>query len=248
MRLSKSWIIASKDFKTFRKKKNVLYSMVAIPFIVSVLLPTVVEYAGIRKGANGFPAAEIVVLLPAFLFFYVILAAYIPTPIASYTLVGEKVEKSLEPLLATPTTDGEILLGKGIAAFLPPMATIFAGATVFMVLMDLVTYNKLGYYYFPDWSTGIVLLLIVPLAAAMSVGANVIFSSRVSDVRAAQQLGALIVLPFAGLYVSGELGIVPLGSTTDLLIVSGVLLLVAVLLLFLAKATFRREEILTKWK
>jgi ABC-2 type transport system permease protein len=150
--------------------------------------------------------------------------------------------------LATPTTDGEILFGKGIAAFLPPIVTILAGSTVFMVLMDLVTHNKLGYYYFPNWSAEVVLLLIVPLAAAMSVGANVIFSSRVSDVRAAQQLGALMVLPFAGLYVSGELNIVPLGSISDLLVVSGVLLLVDILVLFLAKATFRRDEILTKWK
>ena len=248
MRLSKSWIIASKDFKIFRKKKNVIYSLVAVPFIISVLLPTVVEYAGNRKGGNGFPAAEIVVLLPAFIFFYVILSAYIPTPIASYTLVGEKLEKSLEPLLATPTTDSEILLGKGIAAFLPAIATIVGGATVFMVLMDLVTRGRLGYYFFPNWDAAIVLFLIVPLAVIISVEWNVIVSARVSDVRIAQQLGILLVLPFAGIYVGGELGVVPLGNASDLLIVAGILLVVAVLFLFVARGTFRREEILTKWK
>ena len=31
MRLSKSWIIAAKDFKMFMKKKNIIYSIVGSP-------------------------------------------------------------------------------------------------------------------------------------------------------------------------------------------------------------------------
>ena len=248
MRLSKSWIIASKDLKTFRKKKNIIYALVVVPLIVAVLLPVVLSLAGQRSGSNRMTLRSLTVLLPAFAFFYIILAAYLPTPIASYTLVGEKVEKSLEPLLATPTTDGEILLGKGIAAFLPPLAAVLGGSTVFMILMDLVTKSKLGYYYFPSWNTAIILFILAPLAAAMSVGMNVVISSRITDVRSGQQFGALSVLPFAGVYVAGELNIVDLGSTENLLIVAGIILLAHVLLLFVARATFRREEILTRWK
>ncbi len=124
MRLSKSWIIASKDFRVFTKKKNILYSIIVLPLMVSCLLPGVVAYAGHKNGASGISAAELTVLLPSFTFLYLVIAGVIPSTIASYTIVGEKVEKSLERLLATPTTDGEILLGKGIAAFLPPIASI----------------------------------------------------------------------------------------------------------------------------
>jgi ABC-2 type transport system permease protein len=248
MRLSKSWVIAVKDFKTFRKKRNIIYSLVVTPLLVAVLIPLVIDYGGRKNGASGILPAELVVLLPAFAFFYVILAAYLPTPIASYTIVGEKVEKSLEPLLATPTTDGEILLGKGIGAFIPPVVAVLGGSTVFMVLMDVVTRSKLGYYYFPNWNAGLTLFLLAPLAVLLSVQVNVIVSSRISDVRASQQLGILSVLPFMGLYVSGELNIVDLGSTTNLLIVSAIILVVDVLLFFVSRATFRREEILTRWK
>ena len=246
MKLSKSWIIASKDFAIFLKKRNILYSILIVPLLVSVLFPAVVGFAG-RSGGRGIPAAQLPVLLPAFTFFYLILAGFIPTSIASYSIVGEKVEKCLEPLLATPTTDGEILLGKGISAFLPPIAAIFGGSVVFMVLMDLVTRGPLGYAFFPNWNAGIVLFLMVPLAAIMSVEWNVIVSSRVSDVRVAMQLGALVVLPFGGIYVSGELNLISLGDASNLLIIAGILLVVDVLLLYVAKATFRREEILTKW-
>ena len=247
MRLSKSWIIAAKDFKTFRKKKNIVYALMIVPLIIAILLPAVLEFRG-NKNAGSILPAELVVLLPAFLFFYVILAAYLPTPIASYTIVGEKMEKSLEPLLATPTTDSEILLGKGISAFLPPLGAVWGGSVVFMVLMDLVTHSKLGYYYFPDVNTAVVLLLLAPFAALLSVQVNVIVSSRVNDVRSGQQLGVVTVLPFAGVYVSGELGIVNLGTTSNLLIIAGAVLVIDVLLFFVARATFRREEILTKWK
>jgi ABC-type Na+ efflux pump permease subunit len=232
----------------FRRKKNVIYTTIAFPLVISILLPVVLQFAGHRSGSSGIPAAELVTLLPSFTFYFLIIAGYVPTTIASYSLVGEKVEKSLEPLLATPTTDGEILLGKGIAAFLPPIAAILGTSAIFMALSDLVTHGRLGYYFFPNLNAGVVFLLMVPLAAVMSVEGNVIISSRVSDVRTAQQLGALMILPFAGIYVGGELGLIDLGSTTNLLIIAGILMTVVVLLLYVAKATFRREEILTKWK
>ena len=248
MRFSKSWIIASKDFKVYIKKKNLLYALIVVPLLVAFLIPGVISYAGHKNGVSGIPASELTILLPSFSFFYLILAGYLPSSIASYTLVGEKVEKSLEPLLATPTTDSEILLGKGIAAFIPPVVAILAGSALFMVLMDLVTHSKLGYYFFPNWNAAIVLFLMVPLAVIMSVEWNVVVSSRVSDVRTAQQLGILVVLPFAGIYVSGELDIVNLGVTSNLLIVAGILFVVDLVLLYVARATFQREEILTSWK
>jgi ABC-type Na+ efflux pump permease subunit len=243
VRLSKSWIIAAKDFKTFRKKKGIVYLVAFIPLFVAILIPAVIGFIAQRKSP-----AELMVLLPAFLFFYVILGAYLSTPIASYTIAGEKVEKSLEPLLATPTTDSEILLGKGISAFLPPLAATLGGSALFMLLMDLTTKGKLGYYYFPDWNSAIVILLLLPLALLMSVQMNVIMSSRVTDVRAGQQLGALTAVPFIGVYVAGELNLINLGDTTNLVIIAGALVVVDVLLFFVSTAAFHREEILTKWK
>src|SRR5487761_396544 len=242
MRLSKSWIIASKDFKVYSKKKNLIYVLFVIPLLIAFLIPGVIGYVAHKNNA------ELTVFLPAFSFFYLILGGSLPSTIASYSLVGEKVEKSLEPLLATPTTDSEILLGKGIAAFLPPIGAILGGATIFMVLMDLVTHGTLGYYFFPNWNAAILIFLMVPLAVIMSVEWNVIVSSKVSDVRVAQQLGILLMLPFAGIYVGGELNLIDLGNTNNLLIIAGIILVVDLLLLYVARATFRREEILTKWK
>jgi ABC-2 type transport system permease protein len=82
----------------------------------------------------------------------------------------------------------------------------------------------------------------------MSVQINVIVSSKVSDIRAGQHLGGLAIIPFVGVYAAGELNLFNLGDTSNLLIIAGALVVVDVLLFFVSRATFRREEILTRWK
>ena len=245
MRLSKAWIIAARDFKIFRRQKNVWYSIIVFPVIISIIFPVVLEYAG-RK-AGGLPAAQLPALLNSFSFFLVIGAAFVPLGIASYSIVGEKVEKSLEPLLATPLTDGEILLGKSISAIVPTLVAMYAGASVFMVGIDEVTFHKLGYYYFPNWTIATLLLVLVPVAIILSVEFSVIVSSRVNDVRSASSFGILMFFPFLAIYLASEIGIISLGIN-NILIISGILLALDVILFFVSTATFRREEILTKWK
>lgn len=244
MRLSKAWIIAAKDLRIFWRNKSVLRSVILFPLIVSIGLPLVVHFAGHKHG--GISASYLPTVLNAFSFFFIIGAAYLPTAIASYSLVGEKVEKSLEPLLATPITDSELLLGKSIAAFLPPIVAIYISAAVFMALINQLTHQTLGYSYFPNWSIGIILLLVAPLSAILSVQASVIISARASDVRSAQLFGGLMILPFAAIYVASEIGSISLNAN-NLFIISAVILLINVILFFISTKTFQREEILTKW-
>jgi ABC-2 type transport system permease protein len=181
MRLSKAWLIASRDFKIYRRQKNILYSILIFPVIISVLFPIVIYVAG-QRNAGLLSPANLPNMLNSFSFFIVIGAAFVPLGIASYSIVGEKVEKSLEPLLATPLTDGEILLGKAIAAALPALIAMYAGAAVFMVGIDEVSFGKLGYNYFPNWTFAVMLLVLVPVAVVMSVLYTVIVSSKVNDV------------------------------------------------------------------
>jgi ABC-2 type transport system permease protein len=246
MRLSKAWLIAARDFKLFRHQKNIWYSIIIFPVLISVLFPAILEFAGTRSGGL-LAAANLPNLLNSFSFFIVIGAAYIPLGIASYSIVGEKIEKSLEPLLATPLTDGEILLGKAIAAVLPTLAAMYAGAAVFMVGVDAATFGKLSYYYFPNWTFGVMLLVLVPVAVLMSVLYSIIVSSRVNDVRSANSYGILIFLPFLAIYFASEINIISL-DINGFLIIAGILSAIDIALYFVSTKAFQREEILTKWK
>jgi ABC-2 type transport system permease protein len=244
MDLEMVWTIAAKDLKIFRRKRSVFYTVIFFPLFISIGLPGIIWYVASKPEVS----ADILTgLLDSFSFFFIIIATIIPTAISSYSIVGEKVEKSLEPLLATPATDDEILLGKSIASFIPAILAVYIGAAIFMILTDAVTYDKLGYLYSPNLTIALILLLVTPLSVLFSVEVNVLVSARVNDIRTASQLGGLIVLPFGAVYVLSEIRLIAIDFTT-LVIISAVLLAVDVLLFYLSRATFQREGILTKWK
>ncbi len=245
MRISKAWIVAAKDIRVFLRKRYTIYSLVVFPVIIGIVLPFVLRLVISRQGALQ-STQHLIDLMNAFAFFFAIGASLIPTLLASYSLVGEKVEKSLEPLLAAPLTDSEILLGKGIGAFVPSIASLYIGTIVFMALSDLFTHSTLGYYYFPNWTIGILLLILMPLLSVLSVEWSVIVSARATDPRAAQLQGILIGIPLYVIYVATEVGAIML-STTTIWIISGAAFVVDIILFFLSTRTFQREEILTKW-
>ena len=55
-------------------------------------------------------------LVNEFLLLFLLIPLAVPVTIASYSIVGEKTTRALEPLLATPASTAEIILGKGLAA------------------------------------------------------------------------------------------------------------------------------------
>ena len=233
--------IAAKDMGVVVSRRSVRLSLTLLPLGVAIGLPQVARFA-----SGGIPAWLLPRFLTAFLFFFAVIATMLPVAIASYSLVGEKIERSLEPLLATPATDGEILLGKGIAAFVPPIVAIWIGGVVFMAISDAETRARLGHPYFPNGTGMLILGVFVPLMAILSVEYSVLVSARTSDVRAAQQAGILIVLPAVALYVLAEIGTITLDMAT-LSVVAGILAVIDVVMALASRATFRREEILTRW-
>ena len=245
------WTIATKDMSLFIKKRSIIISTLIIPFVLAIGLPLLLLYIHGKKNVTW---GDLTSIFDAFSFFFVILAALIPNVIGAYSFVGEKVEKNLEPLLATPTTDAEILLGKSLAAFIPCICLDYLADVIFAVLMDVITSNQFGNnsagqltsVYFPDWSYWSI-VLIIPFACILSIEFTVIVSSRVNDVRTSQQLASLSLIPYIVIYVLTEVSVITLDYTT-LLEIAGIIAAIDVVLYFTSRGVFQREEILTKWK
>jgi len=238
------WKIARKELKVIGRKRSIIFYTLGFPIFISIVFSLVVR----SQTSNGISATLLSIGVESIIYIFVILATFLPSTIAAYSIVGEKVEKTLEPLLATPTTDGEILLGKGIASFIPPILSTWTGASIFMAATDYILRSAgLSYYYFPNWSSGVMLLLLAPLAAVLSIEVAVIASSRVSDVRGANQIASLILIPFVFVFFAEAEGIISF-DIPILLIFAIIVLILDVCLLFVSKSTFNREEILTKWK
>lgn len=186
-------------------------------------------------------------MLSFILFFYMMIPAVVPTFIASYSFVGEKNNRSLEPLLATPTTDMELFVGKTLAIFLVTMGATWVAYIVSAAIVNILAFPLLGYYPLPNglWVVGF--LLLAPIFCILSISVNVLVSSKVTDVRASQQIGGLVVLPvlmFVFLTFAGP----AFASIWMMIIYSIIFLAVDVWVVYFSVRIFKREEILTRWK
>ncbi len=140
--------------------------------------------------------ATIQMLLKAFSIplFWVIPVALTPA-VAADSFVGERERFSLEPLLATPISTTQLLLGKLTAAVVPATAGTWLGVLVLWA-MTLVANSTLYPRILvtdPDWLFS--LLIVVPLVALFTAGVAALLSTRVSGYRVAYQLNGLIALP-----------------------------------------------------
>lgn len=185
-------------------------------------------------------------MLNLILIIFIIVPATLPTLIATYSIVGEKNNRSLEPLLATPITDGELLAGKVFSSFLPTMGSTLLAFTIGVILLDSLFIPKIGLPLLPTLTWLLAILVLAPVACLMAILGCVIVSSKVSDVRAAQQIGGFIVMPVVVLMLGVLSGFILLSPLT-ILAFAGIYIAIDLILFYFAKAIFNREEILTKW-
>ena len=90
------------------------------------------------------------------------------------------------------------------------------------------------------------MLVLAPLLTIMAVLVGVIISSRVNDVRLAEQLGGMLVLPLVGLTIPVIMGKLLISVQMIGLIALGVAVLDAALL-YVGVKLFQRETILIRW-
>ncbi|MBM2809310.1 MAG: transporter permease protein [Chloroflexi bacterium] len=174
--------------------------------------------------------------------FWIVTVALTAT-IAADSFVGEKERDTLEPLLATPIKNGELFLGKLVAAVVPAILGTWLGLAIF----TLAVWRSHNPYFpgfllaDPDWLASA--LIMVPLMALMSAGVAALISTRVATYRAAYQLNGLVVLPIITLIVPQTVLLFFLTPWALAILASGFFGLDA-LLIFIAIRIFDREQLL----
>jgi ABC-2 type transport system permease protein len=189
--------------------------------------------------------ALLIMLNDQFMFYFLLIPMMLPVYIAAYSIIGEKETKSLEPLLATPVSTWELLIGKSLAATIP--AVVLTWLSFFVLIVG-------GYLIMPEpvflamirpvWMVSMVALS--PLLALLSVFSGVIVSSRMNDPRAAQQVTGVFVIPIIALSLVVLAGKIFL-SVWMVILAAAITLAVDCLMLYLAVKLFQRETILTRW-
>jgi ABC-2 type transport system permease protein len=258
--------IIDKEWAEVFKNKLVLFSVAFLPLLLTAL-PLITLYAtqslapeeiGVNTssvpdeffgelcvGLSELDCTQ-VYMLNLFTLMFMILPVMIPVTIAAYSIVGEKSTRSLEPLLATPITTTELILGKGIAAVLPAVLVTWLSFGIYLFAARLMS-NAAVFARVVDPMWLLAVFLVGPLLAVLSVCAAMMISSRVTDPRTAEQLAGAVVLPIILLIMGQSFGLFLLSSEL-VLVTAVVLLFLDAGLISLTIRLFERETILTRWK
>lgn len=198
---------------------------------------------------HGLPPGEALAryILRATAGMFLLIPIAIASTAAAFSIVGEKQQRTLEPILATPITDRQLLLGKLLANVGPTVVTTWAAGLVAIVVVDLVFAARGVGAPLPDRYWTMVLLVLAPALACAVALVTMRLSARSSDPQATVQTSALAVLPVFFLIVA-VFGRMLTRSFPALLGACALVLLVDIALFRMNVVRFRREEILTRWK
>lgn len=257
--------ILYKEWSELRHNRMVLYIIVFVPLVLVAIPIGMLFFLGRapvdprdleelgrlldNPMFHGLDPAEAMqaAMANSFLVLFLIMPLMVPVTVAAYSIVGEKVTRSLEPLLATPISTTNLLVGKGLAAALPGIGMAWLAFGLFLLAARLLSVSDQVFRTFVDPMWLVAMFVLAPLLTVMAVAVGVIVSSRTTDPRAAEQLGSLVVLPLMVLVIGPLAGVLTLNSATFL----GFSVLIAaldVVLVAVGVRLFRREAILTRWK
>ena len=181
--------VVRKEVREFRRNRFVIGTMAVLPFVF--LITPMLTIFNIPASASG-PQVKAAVGTISLLL--LIIPIVIPPVIAAYSVVGERDQGTLEPVLTAPLRASELLLGKAVAAFLPSVAIAYA---VYLVVLISVHFGaaqivRSVVFHPPQLLAQI---LFTPLLALWSIWVGIGISTRASDVRVAQQLATVAGLP-----------------------------------------------------
>jgi len=272
MRVEKAMLVFKKDWCEIRRNYQVILPIVVVPLMISVFLPiilTVIPSLAATQGGslNGFGTLlenlpkhvqeqlaamteqQVMIYVMAIYFFapfFLIIPLMASSVIASDSFAGEKERKTIEALLATPLSDGELFLGKMLVSFIPSMIVTVVSFAIYTTVFDVLAYNLFnGMLLLPTIDWILLIFGLAPTVALASIGLTVIISARVKGFREAQQISVVLLTPVLALVFGQATGAIIFGPVVILALI-GLFGLVDLAVFRVGVKLFKREEILTK--
>jgi ABC-2 type transport system permease protein len=181
--------VIRKELTEFRRNRLIIGTAAMLP-VVFLIAPTAsiltVKAPALTTGlAKGIDRS---------LFLPLIVPVLVPAIMSAYAVVGEREQGTLEPVLTTPVSRAELLIGKAAAIFIPAAALGYLIFGVFFAITQLAANSAVAaaVRHAPQLPAT---LVFIPLLAAWGVWVGLAVSTIVTDTRVAQQLSTLGSLP-----------------------------------------------------
>jgi len=232
--------VVRKELAEFRRNRFILYTAAVLP-IVFLVSPTATILAT-KATALGTVLQKRV---ETSLFLPLLIPAFVPAILSAYAVVGEREQETLEPVLTTPVTRVEFLLGKAAAIFAPAVGVSYLMFGVFVAITQFAASPvATAVLHAPQLPAE---LVFIPLLAAWTIWVGLAISARATDTRVAQQLSILASLPLVAVAALMSFQVI---SPTFAVVaaLAGGLLVVDTLACFVVARLFDRERLITGTK
>jgi ABC-2 type transport system permease protein len=230
--------IFRKELHEYRHNGNIIYAMVVLPLVF--LIQPVIQVFTLPTTASAPLHHE------HSLIYMLAIPALVPATLAAYSVVGERLQGTLEPVLSTPVRREELLLGKALAAFVPAVVVAYAVFAFYVAVVELFAHPDVASALVrgPDL---LVQLVFTPLLAAWSIWIGIAVSARSRDPRTAGQLSVLVSLPTVAVTSLIAFNVIP--ATIGVAVGFGIALLILDRIGWrMASAIFDRERLITNTK
>lgn len=191
--------VLRKELREYRRNGPIIWTMAFIPAVF--VIPPLINIFSL-------PSSTAPILRHSDLLLYLMgIPALVPAVLAGYSVVGEREQGTLEPILTTPIRREEFLLGKALAVMVPALIVSYAVFALSLGFVELFAKPTVA----PAVVKGpevLAQVVFTPLLATWSICVGIAVSSRARDVRVAQQLASLASLPLVAVSALIAFGVI----------------------------------------
>jgi ABC-type Na+ efflux pump permease subunit len=227
-----------KELREYRRNSNIIYATAILPVVF--LIQPLIQVFALPSSASGSLHHEHSLL------YMLAIPVLVPAALAAYSVVGERLQGTLEPLLSTPVRREELLLGKALAAFVPSVAVAYSVFILYVAIVKLFAHAAVASALIqgPDL---LAQLVFTPLLAIWSIWVGIAVSAKSSDPRTASQLSILASLPTVAVTTLVAFNVIP--STLHVAVILGIALIILIRIGGrVAAVLFDRERLITSTK
>jgi ABC-type Na+ efflux pump permease subunit len=241
MSMTRIGAVIRKELAEFRRNRFILVTASILP-IIFLISPTA-QILAIKASAV---TAVLQHRVEYGLFLPLLIPVFVPSILSAYAVVGEREQGTLEPVLTTPVSRVEFLLGKAAAIFVPAIGVSYLIFGVFVAITQFAARPAVAtaVLHAPQLPAA---LVFIPLLAGWSIWVGLFISARASDTRVAQQLSILASLPPVAVAALMSFNVIRPTVAVVAALAGGLLVIDAVACFGVAQA-FDRERLITGTK
>lgn len=219
--------LIKKDMRSVTSNKQVFAVLLIVPIVLTIALPSIFVFvisfapdaaSDFQKLLDMLPAPNgeysqqqqifsliLNQIMPSFFLIIPIMASSV---MAASSFVGEKEKHTLETLLYSPLSLGQLFQFKILAGFSVGMMVSYSSFAAMLLVMELEFFFLTGNLLLPAASWLAIMLLIAPAISLVAIAVTVRSSAKAQTIEEAQQRAVFLIFPILALLIGQFTGII----------------------------------------